>query len=288
MIHTSRTVLVTGSSSGIGLETAIELGRRGHRVLASMRSLEGQHGLVRRRDALGLRDLVMAVELDVAQPKPVVQAVLARLSEQHGPVEVLINNAGVAVLGPVETLSESSWRRIMDTNFFGALNCIQALVPSMREHRRGTIINVSSVSGRVASAGFGAYASSKFALEGLSEALRQELMPFGVSVSVVEPGNYRTRVSTLRPYVAGASEDARPSPYPHLQDALDAFHASLPRVAGNAAEVARLIGDIVEADRPAFRYPVGMVGDMSADAWIATRSAAWDSKALPTRDFGEA
>jgi NAD(P)-dependent dehydrogenase (short-subunit alcohol dehydrogenase family) len=184
--------LVTGTSSGIGLATAVTLARGGHTVTATMRNMDRADELRKIVSAEGL-PLTLAV-LNVDDDGSVNDAV-ARVLAENGRIDVLVNNAGVpGGARPVEEVPMGDFRQIMETNFFGALRCIKAVIPTMREHRHGCIVNVSSVAGRVASAAMGPYAASKWALEALSECLAQEMRPFNVRVAIIEPGFIATPI----------------------------------------------------------------------------------------------
>src|SRR2546421_5429774 len=174
--------LVTGSSTGIGFATAVTLARAGHSVYASMRNPStGAKGI----EALAASEKLplKVVPLNVDSDQSVKDAVAA-----IGRVDILVNNAGVAGSGSVEELPLAAFRSVMETNFFGALRCIQAVLPRMRERKGGLIVNVSSVAGRMSIAPQASYAPSKWALEALSQALAQEVKAFGIRVAIVEPG----------------------------------------------------------------------------------------------------
>jgi len=260
--------LVTGSSSGIGLATVIELAQRGYRVIATMRQLDRATALIEKARQVGVADQLALEQLDVAAPHDHVVSTIRRFLHDQGPMDVVINNAGIGILGPVETLPEAAWRLIMNTNFFGALAVMQAVLPHMRERRRGTIVNVSSVIGRAAPPGFGAYAAAKFALEAASEALRLEMLPYQVHVVLIEPGNYRTAITTHEypPALQHMADGALL--YPAVMERIEAFVKYLPTMADDPAEVSQVIADIVGQDRPPFRVPVGGVNGVPADEWI--------------------
>ena len=239
--------LVTGSNSGIGLATAVSLARARHTVVAAMRNLA--RGAEIRKIAAQEKLPIHLVTLDVDDDASV-RAAFSEVVAQHGPVEVLVNNAGIGGGGAIEETPLDSFRQVMETNFFGAVRCIQAVVPGMRERRRGTIVNVSSVAGRIASAPQASYAASKWALEAVSECLAQEMRAFNVRVAIVEPGVIATPIFTK----------ARPlpknSPYPHARRLRAIFAAVLanptpPSVVGD------LIRDIVDGDSWQLRYPAG-------------------------------
>src|SRR5260370_12071782 len=178
-------VLVTGSSTGIGLATAVTLARAGHSVFATMRDITkaGDLQAIASKEKLP----VTITSLDVDNDESASGTIDKILSEQ-GRIDVLVNNAGVAAFSSLEEGSLASFRPIMATNYFGALRCIKAVLPGMRERRHGAIINVSSISGRVASAPLAGYSASKWALEALSECLAQEVRAFNVRVAVICPG----------------------------------------------------------------------------------------------------
>ena len=184
-------IFITGSSTGIGLATAVAFGRAGHNVYATMRNPDRAPELasIAAKERLPIKVLPMDVDNDAS----VGNAVAGVLAES-GRIDVLVNNAGIAVTGPVEELPLAEFRRVMETNYFGALRCIQAVVCGMRERRSGHIINVSSIQGRMSIPSYAAYAASKWALEAASEALAQEAKSFGIKVSIVEPGMIATPV----------------------------------------------------------------------------------------------
>ena len=183
--------LVTGTSSGIGLATAVALARAGHTVAATMRNLNAA-GDVERIVAVEKLPLVV-FELDINDDASVVNGV-AGIVSRYGPIDILVNNAGIPGGGAIEETSLELFRNVMETNFFGGLRCIKAVVTSMRERRKGVIVNVTSVAGRVAMSPQAAYASSKWAFEALSEILAQELKAFNVRVAIVEPGVIATPI----------------------------------------------------------------------------------------------
>jgi NAD(P)-dependent dehydrogenase (short-subunit alcohol dehydrogenase family) len=209
------------------------------------------------------------VQLDVDSDSSVRDAFAA-----VGPVDVLVNNAGVGGHGSVEEMPLAEFRRVMETNFFGALRCIQAVLPAMRQRRSGCIINVTSVAGRIAGGAQGAYSASKWALEALSESLASEVKAFGIRVAVVEPGVIATPIF-------GKTNLQAESIYPHGRRLDALFQASLknpvsPFVVGEA------IRGIVESDSPQFRYPVGpdavpilaSRAGTSDEDWIASHAAS--------------
>jgi NAD(P)-dependent dehydrogenase (short-subunit alcohol dehydrogenase family) len=183
------TVLVTGCSSGIGFTTALELARAGHQVLATMRHPERAPQLeeTAAREKLQIRVLPLDVDSDEA-----VSACFRAIAE---PIDVLVNNAGIEIHGSVEELPMSSMIAVMNTNCFGAVRCIKAVLPQMRERRSGCIVNVSSIAGRIAHSPLSAYCASKFALEAFIEGLAGEVKPFNIRVALIEPGIQDTRMA---------------------------------------------------------------------------------------------
>lgn len=178
-------VLITGTSKGIGFETALAFGRAGHQVHATMRNPSQSPLLAQTAERENLPVQVSAMDVDSDAS---VSEATAAILKDHGPIDVLVNNAGVEAVGSVEELPLSAFRAVMETNYFGALRCIQALLPRMRQRRSGCIINVTSVAGRIACPPMTSYAASKWALEALSEGLAGEMKTFNVRVAIVEPG----------------------------------------------------------------------------------------------------
>jgi NAD(P)-dependent dehydrogenase (short-subunit alcohol dehydrogenase family) len=177
-------VLITGTSKGIGLETALAFARAGYQVHATMRNPSQSPALAETaaREKLPITISTMDVDSDAS-----VSNAIAAI-QKNGPIDVLVNNAGIEGVGPVEEFPLAKFRAIMETNYFGALRCIQAVVPEMRQRKSGTIINVSSVAGRICNPPLISYCASKWALEALSEGLAGELKTLNVRVAIVEPG----------------------------------------------------------------------------------------------------
>ncbi len=178
-------VLITGTSKGIGLEAALAFGRKGHKVLATMRNPAKSPGLAETAKREKLPIFVSAMDVD--SDESVSQGIAAMVKE-HGPIDVLVNNAGVEIVGSVEETPLAEVRQVMETNYFGVLRCMQALLPAMRQRRSGCIINISSIGGRLASPPLAAYNASKWALEALTESVACEMKMFDVHVALVEPG----------------------------------------------------------------------------------------------------
>jgi NAD(P)-dependent dehydrogenase (short-subunit alcohol dehydrogenase family) len=186
-------VLITGCSSGFGLEAALAFARRGDTTIATMRNVAKADTLKKRAADEGVD--VDVVTLDVTDDRSVDEAV-ALVRKKHGPIDVLVNNAGVGYDGAVETIPIDAARALMETNFWGAVRTIRAVLPEMRERRTGTIVNVTSLAGRIPGAVYnGMYAASKHALGTLSESLAGEVNPFNVRVVCIEPGFFATEIS---------------------------------------------------------------------------------------------
>ena len=211
-------VLITGTSSGIGLATAVAFARAGHTVYATMRNPAGAPELGHRAASEELPITVAAMDVDSDES---VNAGIERIVNEGGAIDVLVNNAGIERSGSVEELPLAEFRAVMETNYFGALRCIKAVIPAMRARRRGCIINIASIAGRIACSPLAPYAASKFALEALSESLAQEMKPFNVRVAIVEPGIIDT------PMARRIENPPNPSRYPQQRRFGAMFTASL-------------------------------------------------------------
>jgi NAD(P)-dependent dehydrogenase (short-subunit alcohol dehydrogenase family) len=183
-------VLITGSSTGIGLATAIHLARANYQVYAGLRSPQKAEQLQAAIDS-GLP--IQMVELDVNDDASVTNAV-EEVRRKAGHIDVLVNNAGIGGGGPLELVPIETAKQIFETNYFGAIRMIHLVLPQMRERQSGAIVNVTSVAGRLASGGFGHYSPSKFALEAASEILAVETRPYGIRVAIIEPGVIATPI----------------------------------------------------------------------------------------------
>jgi NAD(P)-dependent dehydrogenase (short-subunit alcohol dehydrogenase family) len=264
----SQNVLITGCSSGIGLASAVEFAKRGHHVWATMRDIA-------RADSLTHAARSASVELTLrpldVRNHEMIEAVVREI-EDHGGVDVLINNAGIALGGLAEDATAEDLREVIETNFIGAVNCVRAVLPGFRHRRAGRIVNVSSIAGRVGAPYLGAYTASKFALEGWSECLRYEVEPWGIDVVLVEPGTFVTNITAAAAY--GGTLRRRRSRWPKLDADLerlvleDAARGKTPEV------VARRLADIVAAKRPRFRYLVGVDAKLEAALSRALPDAA--------------
>ncbi len=259
--------LVTGTSTGIGLATAVTLARAGHTVIATMRNPDAAGEL---RELISDEKLsIVVATLDVDDDGSV-SAAIAKVIAEHGRIDILVNNAGIAGGGPIEEAPIALFRQVMETNFFGGLRCIKAVAPSMRERRHGCIVNVTSVAGRVANTPQAPYAASKWAFEALSECLAQEMRAFNVRVAIVEPGVIATPIfRKVRP------EQPKDSPYPHTRRLRAYFAASLANPVSPYV-VGEQIRKIVDGESWQLRYPVGP----DAMAFLQRRASKTDEQVI--------
>lgn len=242
-----QSVLITGASSGIGEACAIHLAHKGFRVFAAARRLEKLKSL---EGVAG--GAVTPVELDVTDDASVAAA-LEIVGADGNVLFGLVNNAGVSVMGPVETVAIDDWRRQYETNVFGLVRMTQAVLPQMRVAGQGRIINIGSIAGRIAAPFQGAYASSKHAVEGASDALRREVEPLGLHVSLVRPGFINTpfgeqEQALLEPHCAPGE------PYADYVKRFKAWHAKGHPNAPSPIVVAEAVHDALTAERPHSRY----------------------------------
>ncbi|MEV0649712.1 SDR family NAD(P)-dependent oxidoreductase [Phytomonospora sp. NPDC050363] len=246
----SKVWFITGSSRGLGREFAQAALSRGDKVAAAARKAADLADL-----AAAHGDAVLPLELDVTD-KDAVFACVARAKEHFGGLDVIVNNAGYAQVGAVEELTEQDLRAQMETNLFGAVWVVQAALPHLREQRSGHIIQLSSAAGLIAMPLGGAYHASKWALEGLNEALAGEVAPFGIKVTIVEPGGFATRKGkNPDPLDNGHMSKADPA-YAELRARLGAMAGKQP--AGDPAAAARALLKIVDADNPPLRILFGL------------------------------
>jgi len=241
-------VLCTGCRSGFGLLIAVTAARAGHTVYAGLRDVETAGDLV---EAAGDLD-VRPVQLDVTKAEER-EAVVERIVEEQGRVDALINNAGIALAGFQEQIAEDELRRLFDVNVFGAWALTKLVLPHLRAQGAGIVINVTSMAGRQAMPVLGAYAGSKFALEGMTEALRHEMRPFGVRVVLVEPGPYKTDIFGRNRWVA----EGTGGPYVAYERRMEQLVAKMESRMGDPQEVADLVTDLLTEPHPKLRYPLG-------------------------------
>jgi len=265
-------VLITGTSKGIGYETALAFARAGNNVLATMRSPVSSPRLaeVATREHLPIDIFSMDVDSDES-----VTEGFKAIHDKYGPADVLVNNAGIERAGSIEELPLSEFRAVMETNYFGALRCIQAVLPHMRQRRSGCIINVSSVAGRISSSPLTPYMATKWALEALSEGLAGEMKMFNVRVAVVEPGIIDTEMAH-RMEVAPSS-----SSYPQHVRIAAIFEASMQKNPVPPSDVAKKILEVADSGTWQLRHPVGSGAEgflqwrksFTDEEWVALYSA---------------
>jgi NAD(P)-dependent dehydrogenase (short-subunit alcohol dehydrogenase family) len=235
--------LITGCSTGIGRATAVELTKRGHEVVAT----------ARRPEVLEDLDVAQRLALDVTSDASVAAAVAAA-----GDIDVLVNNAGIGVGGPVENVRLDQAHAMFDTNFWGPARMVQAIAPGMRARERGAIVNVTSLAGRAVGPLNGYYSASKWALEALSEAMDAELRHWGIRTIVIEPGFIDT------PMLEKELGEVVAPPYDELADM---WAAATSKLSGGGQPpgpelVANAIADALEEDEPHLRHPVGADAEM--------------------------
>jgi NAD(P)-dependent dehydrogenase (short-subunit alcohol dehydrogenase family) len=257
-MHNSKKVwFITGISRGLGKAIAQEALSRGDSVIGTSR--DGSHEIDSGSGNLHV------LPLDVNNREQVFVA-LEKAYEIYLRLDVLVNNAGYGQLGPIEHVSAMDARRQFETNFFGALNVIQAALPSMRAQHSGHIINVSSIAGFDATPGGGLYAASKFALEGLSESLAKEVKPLGLHVTIVEPGAFRTDfLSDKSLKISGLGEE-----YAHLNAVFERFSNMDGTQAGDPARAAEAIVDVTREEEPPLRLVLGPDALMRVNNKIAS------------------
>ena len=263
-------VLVTGSSSGIGLATALHFGRLGDEVYAGVRNLSTATELAAAIEAEKLA--IRPITLDVDDPASVTRTV-GEVLARSGRVDVLVNNAGIGGGGPIEDVPVDWVKSLFETNYLGAIRMIQAILPGMRARRSGAIVNVSSIAGRLAIAGHGHYSAVKHALEAVSEALAQEVHAFGIRVALVEPGVVVTPIFTKAKRFADPG-----SPYAVHVHRLLLFYQMQMKTPSQPADVARVIHEAVTAKEPRLRYPVGD----DAERLVAGRQRLTDEEYVAT------
>ena len=258
-----KVAVVTGTSSGIGFETALALAREGYYTYATMRDTTKSDKI----KELGKKDnlKIDVLELDVDDENSVKTAI-QKILDQKQRIDVLVNNAGWGLWGCVEDISIDEFKAQFETNFFAIIRLIQEVGPTMREKGSGTIVNISSYAGRIGFPVSPAYTSSKFAMEGLSESLRLELAPFGVNVIIIEPGIVNTNF--FKPMKIAKKSESNIA-YKAITDEITLRIASKAKFGIHPKEVAKIILEIIKSDKPLPRY---YVGDDAAKFLEARRS----------------
>lgn len=254
-----KVALVTGSSSGIGFETALALARENYFTYASMRntSKAGKIQEIAKKENLNLK----VIELDVDKEDSIKSAV-KKIQEQKGRIDVLVNNAGYGLFGCLEDITMDELKAQFQTNFFGIVSLIQEIAPIMRKQGSGIIVNVSSVAGRIGFPGTPAYISSKFALEGLSECMRYELSPFGIKTIIIEPGVIQTNFFSSMKVAYGKPG----SPYKEITEKVMNGVKMMAEMGTPPVEVAKTIMKAIKTAEPLPRYVVGSDASMFLEA----------------------
>jgi NAD(P)-dependent dehydrogenase (short-subunit alcohol dehydrogenase family) len=269
-MQTSKAVLVTGCSTGIGRAAALALVRAGLPTWASARRLDSIADLA----AVGCR----TIELDVTVEESRIAAVKA-IEQDHGAVGALVNNAGFMEPGPLEEVSLESLQRQFDANVFGLLRMCQLVLPAMRAQRAGRIINIGSMAGLVATAGVGSYSMTKFALEALTDALRYEVRPFGVRVVLLQPAGVRTEF--LSSATASMPPGIGSGPYEAFKEGLREYthnaHRAGARGVREPEDIAHVVVEAVTVARPRTRYKIGAVTRLVPPLRRALGDRAWDA-----------
>jgi short-subunit dehydrogenase len=262
MANNYQTVMITGSSSGFGLLTAVALAREGYHVYATMRNLGKQERLLTDCKAAGVT--VEVRQLDVTKPETITPVIEEIKVKERGP-DVLVNNAGFGFIGFFEDTSNRNFEEQLATNFYGALNCTRAVLPGMQERRRGLILNVSSIAGLCGAPTLSAYTTSKFAMEGWSESLRYELKPWGVAVAMIEPGVFKTDISTEEHVCKGDGLKNPAGRYYEVYPKLERRRfARFSKYAQDPQAVVHKIVKIVKCRQPHLRYIVGLDARMAS------------------------
>lgn len=273
---TGRVWLVTGASRGIGAEIAKAILATGDNLIATARTPESLA-------YLGTTSRLLSCRLDVTDPMHAAGAVAAGI-DRFGHIDIVVNNAGICLLGAVEETREEDVRNLFETNVFGLLNVTRAVLPHMRARRHGHVINISSVAGYSGYAGFGVYSGTKFAVEGLSEALHLELAPLGVHVTIVEPGFFRSDV--LDHSKSLLESDIRLTDYEATAGAMRAIIPGLSHnQPGDPLKLAYALIELANAPRPPLRMPLGpdaLQRVAEKDVIVQREREAWRALAAST------
>jgi NAD(P)-dependent dehydrogenase (short-subunit alcohol dehydrogenase family) len=265
---------ITGTSSGFGRALAEEVLAKGDRVVATARKPEVLQDLIEKYP-----DTARAIKLDVANKEDAKNSVREAVKE-FGRIDVLVNNAGYALVGAIEETSDEQIRQQFDTNVFGVLNVTREALPVLREQKSGHIVNIGSVVGISAWASLGIYSATKFALEGLSEALAAEVAPLGIKTTIVEPGPFNTGGVERAAFAANLLPEAYPSTA-QLPEVFREFSST----AGDPVKAVKIIIAAVEAENPPFRLPLGLPAFEGIEAkleQVKQEISVWRSRAIET------
>ncbi len=249
-----KVAVVTGSSSGIGLETSLLLAKNGFYTYATMRNLDKSKAItnLKQKEKLSLEILQLDVTADES-----VKETINKITNEQERIDVLVNNAGYALVGPFEELSIEEFKEQYETNVFGVIRVTQAVLPIMRRQRHGTIVNISSIAGKIGFPLTSAYVSSKFALEGLSESMAYEIEQFGIKVILIEPGviktNFDNNLKIGKKVTIGHNTPYAEMTQKRISGFKPRFESGSPPI-----EVAKVILKAITSENPSeLRYPVG-------------------------------
>lgn len=259
-----KVAIITGSSSGMGFETSLILARNGFYTYATMRKLEGE-GSKQLADITKSENLpLQIIRLDVNDDKSVKDAINT-IGKEKDRIDVVVNNAGYDLMGALEETSMEEIKGQFETNLFGAIRVLQAVIPIMRKQKAGTIVNITSLGGRVSFPLNSAYHATKFAFEGLSESIQYELEPFGIKIIVIEPGGVGSNFMKNLKMASNASDPSN-SPYGSFQNSISEYFKQWLQSAIHPSEVAKTILHAVTSDNPEFRYVVGKDAMMTLES----------------------
>ena len=273
--RTQAVVLITGASSGIGRACAVHLARQGYHVFGTTRRVSDQVE-TELRQSLGATDQLDVVTMDVDENKSVVRA-MENIVEKVGRLDAVVNCAGFGIAGAIEETSDEEARAIFETNLLGILRVCRAAIPTMRTQASGILINISSIGGRIGLPFQGFYSAAKFALEGLTEALRMEIRGFGIRAVLIEPGDFCTGFTDSRYLVKlSSSSDVYRAAQEHVLSIVEKDE----RGGGSPDAIARLVARILAKRSPRVRYTVGPAAQKLAAALKRILPSKWFEWAL--------
>ena len=272
----TKTILITGATAGIGRATALHLARKGQRVIATGRKREALAELAREAATQGARIETLVLDVTSATSIASAKAEVDALTSGQGP-DVLVNNAGFGLAVAVDEISDADLRAQYETNVFGLVAMVRAFLPKMRERGQGRIINVSSAGGRVTLPLFGAYNSTKYAVESLSDAMRAELAPFGIDVVLIEPGPIRTEFASRSVTGSDAYHGRAESPYASIYARYRELAVRADKMAPGPDVIARAIerGALSRRPRPRYVAPFSTRLMLVLSAVLPTRTVDW-------------
>ena len=264
-INSDRSIaVVTGSSSGIGFETSLVLARNGFYTYATVRKLNDgskQISDIAKNENLPLQ----AIQLNVNNGESVLEGI-SKIFDEKERIDVAVNNAGFDLMGPLEETSMDEIKAQFETNFFGTIRVMQAVIPIMRKQRSGRIVNIASMGGRIAVPFHSGYHGTKFAVEGLSESAKYELEPFGIKTILIEPGAVGSSFWRNMKRAAKTSSLDNDSPYIQMANNMSEAQKQMAQNSMHPTEVAKVILQAVTSDNPDFRYIVGKDAATSLEA----------------------